>query len=386
MDALMNTAASTITKAADGVLPDPQGIRTFGSAHRYYQGPGAIGLLGEACLALGKRPLLVCDSIVYGLIRDNATQSCEASGLTLPWVEASSEVTRAAVDQLVDQARKVAPDVDIVIAAGGGKGVDTGKAVSRALGAHLIVVPTAASNDGPCSKAFVFYDDQHRMDSVEYLPRNPDAVLADTRLLVKAPRALLVSGIGDALCKLYEGDQVRVSNGLNLFGGVSTIAVTELSRACDRVLRQDAVEGLKALQTGKPTPAFERLVEALILLSGLAFENSGLSVAHSMTRGLPLVPGVHSTLHGQHVAYGLLVQMLLEGRPDDFMREQLAFHRSIGLATCLADLGAEQTDEAAIRRVAQGTMQSPHIGHFQTVLNEQGIVQAMVQLEEMSKA
>src|SRR5690606_80416 len=116
-----------------------------------------------------------------------------------------------------------------------------------------------------------------------------------------------------------------------------------------------------------------------------AFENSGLSVAHSMTRGLPLLPGVHATLHGQHVAYGLLVQMLLEGRSDEFMHDQLAFYRSIGLATCLADVGAEQQDQAAIRMVAQGTMKSPHIGHFQTTLDEERIVQAMVQLEEMSK-
>src|SRR5690606_30830306 len=156
---LMNTDATTVANEAGGVRPDPQGIRTFGSVHRYYQGPGAIGLLGDICHALGKRPLLVCDSIVYGLIRDTAARSCIASGLDLPWIEAGGEVTRVAVDQLVVQARKAVPDVDIVIAAGGGKGVDTGKAVSRILGARLVVVPTAASNDGPCSKAFVFYDD-----------------------------------------------------------------------------------------------------------------------------------------------------------------------------------------------------------------------------------
>lgn len=366
--------------------PDPHAIRTFGSVHRYHQGPGAIGLLGSVCKALGKRPLLVCDQIVHGLVYQTGSQSCEAHGLSLPWICADTEVTRVAVAKLVEQARAIAADVDIVVAAGGGKGVDTGKAVARELGAQLVVIPTAASNDGPCSKAFVFYDDAHRMDSVEYLGRNPDAVLVDTSLLVKAPRALLVSGIGDAICKLYEGDQVRAVNGLNLFGGVSTIAVMALAEACDRVIREDAEEGLKALEQGATTPAFERLVEALVLLSGLSFENSGLSIAHSMTRGLPRIDGVHTTLHGQHVAYGLLVQLLLEGRDAGFIQEQLAFHRRVGLATRLADLGATQTDEAAMRTIAQGTMQSPHIGHFQTPLDEEKIVRAMQQLEEMSRA
>lgn len=379
-------SALAVTPEEAGLVHAMDGIRTFGAVHRYYQGPGAIGLLGQICKPLGKHPLLVCDALVYELIRDTASASCAKHGMTLQWVEASREVTRAAVNQLLDDIRNMSTDIDIVIAAGGGKGVDTGKAISHALGVRLVVVPTAASNDGPCSKAFVFYDDQHRMDAVEQLERNPDAVVADTRLLIQAPRALLVSGIGDALCKLYEGEQVRAAEGLNLYGGVSTIAALELARACDRVIRQDAEEGLSALLSGEPTPAFERLVEALILLSGLAFENSGLSIAHSMTRGLPLIPGVHSTLHGQHVAYGLLVQMLLEDRPLDFMHEQLAFHRRIGLATCLTDLGAEQTDDAAIHNVALGTMSSPHIGNFQTALDEHIIAKAMQQLEEMSRS
>lgn len=377
----MTTVISTSTSTAD--RPDPRTIRAFGAAHRYFQGPGVIAWLGEVCQTLGKQPLLISDAVVHKFLYGVAARSCESQGLTLPWLEADSEVTIAAVDKLVADAKSVAPD--IIVAAGGGKGVDTGKAVARALGARLVVLPTAASNDGPCSKAFVFYDDHHRMVSVEQMPRNPDVVLVDTQLLVKAPRALLISGIGDALCKLYEGDQVRAANGLNLFGGVSTIAATELARACDRVIRDDAEEGLQALESGQPTPAFERLVEALVLLSGLVFENSGLSIAHSMTRGLPLAPGVHSTLHGQHVAYGLLVQMLLEGRSGDFMQNQLKFHRRIGLATCLSDLGVTQIDEATIRRIAQGTMQSPHICHFEKGLDEQSIVGAMYQLEELRR-
>lgn len=367
-------------------LPDPREIRVFGSMHRYYQGPGAVRLLGNVCKSLGSRPLLICDDIVHGLIYEDAGGACRAQGLELAYLRADSEVTRTAVQRLVEQARALPATPDIIVAAGGGKGVDTGKAVARELGAHLVVVPTAASNDGPCSKVFVFYHDDHRMDSVEQIPRNPDAVLVDTALLVKAPRALLVSGIGDAICKLYEGDQVRAARGLNLFGGVSTIAVTELARACDRVIREDAEEGLKALDQKAPTPAFERLVEALVLLSGLSFENSGLSIAHSMTRGLPRLPGVHSTLHGQHVAYGLLVQLILEGRDANFLQQQLAFHRRIGLAVRLADLGATRTDAEAIREVAEGTMTSPHIGHFQTPLDAGKIADAMQQLEDLSRS
>lgn len=365
---------------------DPHAVRVFGAVHRYHQGPGAIGMAGEVAASLGRQPLLVADEIVHGLVFDTAAAACRAQGLDLRWVPVRGDVTKAAVQTLVAAAREGGHAPDVVLAAGGGKGVDTGKAVARELGARLIVLPTSASNDGPCSKAFVYYDDAHRMVSVEFLPRNPDAVLVDTRLLVQAPRALLVSGIGDALCKLYEGDQVRSSGGLNLFGGAGTIAAQQLSIACERVIREDAVEGLQALDGCAPTPAFERLTEALVLLSGLAFENSGLSLAHSITRGLPLAAGTETTLHGFHVGYGLLVQFILEDRSPEFLAAQLAFHRSVGLAVNLAGLGVRDPDAATIRAIADGTMTSPHLKNFQRPLSAGDFEIAMHRLETLAGA
>ena len=369
-----------------GMNADMQGIRTFGAVHRYYQGPGALALIGSVASELGKQPLLVADEIVQRLVFDQAASACLEHGMTLRRVTVRGDVTHAAVQALVAQARENGQAPDVVLAAGGGKGVDTGKAVARKLGARLVVLPTSASNDGPCSKAFVYYDDAHRMVSVEFLPRSPDAVLVDTRLLVLAPRALLVSGIGDALCKLYEGDQVRGSKGLNLFGGRGTIASEQLSIACNRVIREDSVAGLRALSDATPTAAFERLTEALVLLSGLAFENSGLSLAHSITRGLPLVKGTETTLHGFHVGYGLLVQFILEERTPEFMEEQLVFYRAVGLAVNLQELGVTDLSTDTFQRIANGTMTSPHLKHFQRPLEASDFVHAMRRLESLAAA
>jgi len=360
-------------------------IRVFGAVHRYYQGPGALGLVGQVAASLGRQPLLVADQIVGELVFETASAACRRHGLELRWLPVRGQVTRAAVQTLLAAAR-AGPAPDIVLAAGGGKGVDTGKALARELGARLLVLPTAASNDGPCSKAFVYYDDAHCMESVQFLPRNPDAVLVDTDVLVRAPRALLVSGIGDALCKLYEGAQVRGCGGLNLFGGAGTIAAQQLSTACERVIREDAAEGLGALQGARPTPAFERLTEALVLLSGLAFENSGLSIAHSLTRGLPQAAGTETTLHGLHVGYGLLVQFVLEERSAAFMAGQIAFHRSVGLAVNLAGLGAREVSARSIGQIARATMRSPHIGHFQRPLSVADLETAMHRLEALAAA
>lgn len=354
---------------------DMSTVRAFGAVHRYYQGPGALQLVGEVVAGLGRQPVLVCDAIVAGLVRP-------AIGAAMPWLEVQGDVTRAMVQGLVAQARRGAVP-DVVLAAGGGKGVDAGKAVSRELGARLVVLPTSASNDGPCSESFVYYDDQHRMESVEHLPRNPDAVIVDTQVLVRAPRALLVSGIGDALCKLYEGDQARRAGGLNLFGGRNTLAAAHLSQACEQAIRAHAVPGLAALDTGAPDAHFEQLTEALVLLAGLAFENSGLSIAHSMTRGFTRVPQIAAVLHGQQVGYGLLVQFMLERRPQAFMQQQLDFHRAVGLATSLAELGSS-AEAAVLQTIADGAMTAPHLKHFERPLAAPDFVAAMHALEALA--
>lgn len=360
-------------------------VRAYGSAHRYFQGPGALGLVGSMCAKLGKQPLLVADAIVAQLVWEPLRSGCAQHGLQLEWAESSGDVTRALVKQIVISATACGKKPDIVVAAGGGKGVDTGKAVSRELGARLVVLPTSASNDGPCSESFVFYNERHEMESVEHLPRNPDAVIVDTDILIKAPRALLVSGIGDALCKLYEGQQARGANGLNLFGGRSTMAAEQLSFTCDRMIRENAVAGLRALEAGAPDAAFENLTEALVLLAGLAFENSGLSIAHSMTRGLTRIPQIAAHLHGQQVAYGLLVQFALEGRETEFMASQLDFHRSVGLATSLRDLGIECVEPAVIQRIADGAMTAPHLKHFSRPLDARSFEEAMATVESLAQ-
>jgi glycerol dehydrogenase len=364
--------------------PDMHGIRTFGATHRYYQGPGALGLVGDIVNDLGRQPLLVADEIVHALIAPTLVHSLATHRLPLATVRVIGEVTRPSVQALVALARADGRHPDVVLAAGGGKGVDTGKALARELGARLVVLPTAASNDGPCSRLFVYYDNQHRLESVKRLRRNPDAVVVDTLLLVKAPRALLVAGIGDALSKLYEGEQARGVGGLNSYGGRNTLAAAQLCLACDQVIRDNAVAGLAALTTGVPNEAFECLTEGLILLSGLAFENSGLSVAHSLTRGLSLVPGTDRSAHGYHVGYGLLVQWALERRSDDFLTAQLSFYRQVGLAATLCELGAINNSTATLRCIAEGSMGAPNMRHFERHLEAADVVTAMARVEALA--
>ena len=354
-------------------------IRVFGAPLRYIQGPGALEAVGAQAALAGKTALLVADPVVLQLVEPRVRASCEAAGVLLGVVEFTGEVTFAEIERLHVKASELAPSS--VIAAGGGKGIDIGKAVARSFGVEVISVPTVASNDAPTSKIFVVYDDAHRLLSVEHMDHNPSAVIVDTTLIACAPRRLLLAGIGDAISKKFEVAQCCAAGGANIYGGMGTLAASALAALCYDMLRANAPAALRAVERQQPDAALENCVEAAVLLSGMCFENGGLSIAHAMTRGLTAVRGARDALHGLQVAYGLLVQLVLEERDLAFVQELVGFYRSIGLPTALADLGVTAPTEAEIQQIAELTMTAPHARNFQRPLDAAQIAAAIHGIE-----
>ena len=110
---------------------------------------------------------------------------------------------------------------------------------------------------------------------------------------------------------------------------------------------------MRAVETRVVTPALERLVEANTLLSGLGFESSGLAAAHAVHNGLTEAPGTHCYLHGEKVAFGLLVQLVMEGAPRSTVEEVLDFSTAIGLPVTLAQIGLTELPADLLDRVAR---------------------------------
>ena len=58
-------------------------------------------------------------------------------------------------------------------------------------------------------------------------------------------------------------------------------------------------------------------------------------------------------LHGEYVAYGTLVQLIIEQRCTDEIAEYYQFFQKVGLPTSLGDLGIDIGDHEALWTVAQ---------------------------------
>lgn len=351
----------------------------FGAPRRYVQGPGVLSSIGQELASLGHSAVVLADERVQALVGDDIAAAAAEAGIGITPLRFGGEITYAEVERLV--AGVADARHDIVVAAGGGKTIDTGKLVSRALGARFVSVPTVASNDSPTSHIAVVYDENHKLVGVEENKANPDLVLVDTAIIAKAPLHLLSAGVGDALVKRFEVEQCIGAGGKNVFGSASPLSALALARTCYETVREHTVPAYAAIARGEIDHHLEALVEASVLMSGLAFESGGLSVSHGMTRGLSVIPSIANALHGHQVAYGLLVQLVLESRSDAFMDDMYGFYRDARLPLKLADLGHDGKSNSDIDTIAQVSAEAAHMKKFYRPISADDIARAITQIE-----
>jgi glycerol dehydrogenase len=310
-----------------------------------------------ATLGLASPVLIVAGKTAVAVLSDIWRISLEDAGFAYHIYRFRGECSIAEIERVKQQARN--QSVRAIIGAGGGKVLDTARAAAADLEIPVVNCPTAASSDAPCSALSVIYNDDGTFLQYRIYGKNPDLVLVDTQVIAQSPPRLLVAGMGDALATWFEAKTCVEGNVKNMRGGGSSQSALALAELCYRILLRDGADALAALQNQSPTPALERLVEANTLLSGLGFESSGLAAAHAVHNGLTAVPQTHAYFHGEKVAYGVLVQLILEKKSQPLLEEVLGFATRVGLPTTLAAIGLagmtdEMLDQIATRSAAEG--------------------------------
>ena len=312
-------------------------LSVFCSPSRYTQGRNATASLGQEIVNLGLEgpALIVAGKSAIALLSGVWESSLRTAGLMHSILRFGGECSLLEIEKGKAAARQ--SDARIIIGTGGGKVLDTARAVASDLNLPVVNCPTVASSDAPCSALSVVYTDEGVFQEYRIYRRNPDLVLVDTEVIARSPARLLVAGMGDALATWFEAKVCADGNVRNMRGGASTRSALALAELCYRTLLEDGVAGLHALQTQVVTPALDRLVEANTLLSGLGFESSGLAAAHAIHNGLTAAAETHHFFHGEKVAFGVLVQLMMESKPRATVEEVLDFSTSVGLPITFAD-------------------------------------------------
>lgn len=301
---------------------------------RYVQGAEALSSLPEEAARLGAKALAVVAESVRPIF-DKALAG--QTGMALQCETFNNECSDEEIERLGMVARLAGAGV--IVGIGGGKSLDTAKAVAHALKLPVLVAPTLASTDAPCSALSVIYTPAGAFKRYLVLPRNPDVVLVDSTVIANAPVRFLVSGMGDALSTWFEAEDCRLSGAANMTGRPGTMTALGLARLCLDTLLADGIAARTACEGKTVTPELERIIEANTLLSGLGFESGGLSGAHAIHNGLTALAETHTFWHGEKVAIGTLALLMLTKRPPDMISRVYDFCQAVGLPICLADIG-----------------------------------------------
>lgn len=350
--------------------------RVFIAPQRYIQGPGVIDSLGRYMSLVGIRRLAILISERgWSSLGPRLSQSLKTANVESVFATFGGECSLEEIEQ---HHAELAGRVDGIVAVGGGKCVDAGKSIAFRMGIPVVIVPTLASNDAPCSAVSVLYKPSGAFSGFEFFPQSPALVVVDTAIVAAAPERYLVSGMGDAMATWYEaGACLRNPNGVNVLSARPTLASTALGETCAHTLFEQGVAAANAVRAHAIDPQLENVVEANTLLSGLGFESGGVAVAHGIAQTCTALPWVDERyLHGEMVAIGTLVQLALESRSEETAKVAKFFAR-VGLPAHLGQLSLDLKDAAAMSTLVEGTMAWPFTSNMPFAVDAEMIKRAL---------
>ncbi|MGI6211861.1 MAG: glycerol dehydrogenase [Anaerovoracaceae bacterium] len=342
-------------------------IMSLAGPEAYYQGKGLLKDMASCISNLGKRFLIITDDIVWVIINKDITRAFARSDLTFEVERFTGESTENEAKRLAKRAETLR--CDALIGAGGGKVIDSTKFAADLIGKPVVIVPTAATSDAPCSTMSVVYDEDGTFLVSRRMKHHPAAVLVDTDIISKAPVRLLRAGIGDAYATWYEARAARWAGASNYNNGVATEAAFALARLCNDILIESAEEAVHQVEQKEWSEAVDRTVEAAIYLSGIGFENNGCAIAHAFYSGLTELVKPFPAMHGEAVAVGTLVQLELEylereERDEDEWNEVIEFYERTGLPKCLTDIGIDPMDGGELMQLSKMVCRLPNAGRM----------------------
>lgn len=240
---------------------------------------------------------------------------------------------------------------DVVIGIGGGRIMDQAKKFAYDFDVDCILIPTSPATDAPCTNVFV--------SEKGYVECGcPKKVLVDETVLFGAPTRFLVSGIGDALSTYFESKYYELPTSMQA-----------LSKACYDTLMTYGVESVKNHKEGLLSEAFSKTIEAILYMSGIVYGNSGPSITHNLTSGFSQYT---KNMHGEVVAFFLLVQLYLENDPR--IHELREFYKQVGLPCHLNEIGLSDAENEDFDYIITTC---PKNNHFKKILKNDDIIDAI---------
>lgn len=307
----------------------------------YSIGDQIYNKIGPVCESYGKTVLVIGGKRALEAAYPKIRHYTDQTRLTIIGKEIyGDDCTYAGVERL--RALSVYQHADMVFAVGGGKALDTVKALCIPDDKPIFTFPTIASNCAACTSVSIMYNKDGTFLHPNFFVRPAMHAFIDTEIITNAPTQYMWAGIGDTYAKYYEA---MISSRNEQLEHFTAVGVAVSSMCCGPLLQY----GPKALEDHKSrlcTYDVEQVVLAIVVTTGIASifltkdftpdYNSGL--AHAIFYALTSYPVIEEKhLHGEVVGFGVLLALLVDEQFEEF-EKIYQLNRAVGLPTSLEDI------------------------------------------------
>jgi len=353
---------------------------TVKSPGQYLQQPGLRHQAGELIAPLARHLRILTSPAAWQAVNPALSESLEQAGIHWQLEYLTGECSAEAIARF--QENVLTQNADGILAVGGGRVLDTAKAVNNALGdRQLITFPTQAATCAAWSPLAIIYNAAGGHVSSDSLETMPALILVDSEVIARSDVRYLRSGIIDALAKWYEFEPYQRQNPAQLALDVKA----SLARQAIDIFLRWGDEAVADNQRQQVTLALEKVIEANIVLAGLANSVRGPlatpGFAHVIHDTLTHQPELHAWLHGEKVGYSLLIQALVENPAAQQSDSELLtllhrFHSPLRLP----NLSGER--EARIRQIARDiSFPVNSLAHLPFAITQQALTDALLASE-----
>lgn len=324
---------------------------------KYVSQPDALREAGKSIAEYSQNPLIVGSEKALGAAADKLRETCSEHHVSAENIHVFSGYPSEGQFAYYAELAKEA-NADAFLAVGGGRVLDTVKAAADLLGLPVITVPTIAATCAAWAGLTVQYDEEGSFVAMRPLKKAPELVIADTKIILSAPKRYLFAGVVDTFAKYYEIrpslEHARESVNLEISFYASKVAFQKLEEKVFKAIydAEHDIYGQAAVD----------VVDAIIYLAGFAgsFQtNAGYySFAHPFYHVSTRFAGTRHRLHGEKVAYGILAQLYLENKPEASILEAMDTFEKYGNAFTLAEIGLDANRKEELRALARDVRSS----------------------------
>jgi glycerol-1-phosphate dehydrogenase [NAD(P)+] len=268
-----------------------------------HTGPGLIKETGSICseLRFKGKVLVVSGTHTSKIGGEQVIESLENKGFSVDNIT----IKQANMDTVLE-VQDLIKDISLVLGVGGGKIIDVAKLSSTRSGINFISIPTAASHDGIASPRASI---KNEGSSVSLQAASPIGVIADTKIISKAPFRLLAAGFGDVISNHTAVLDWKLAHRL------LNVNYSDSAAALSLMTSKMTLKSASAIKEGL-IESSEVVVKALIS-SGMAISIAASSrpasgAEHKFSHALDMI-APKPALHGEQCGVGTIMMMYLHG-------------------------------------------------------------------------